>query len=157
MFAGCLRLTTIDNFINLDTRNVTNMSAMFQDCSMMRKLDLNNGVFETEKVTNMASMFKGCGSLYELYVDGFDTSLVEDMSSMFEACGNLTELNLQYFNTEKVTKMNRMFMNSSKLEKIIVGNDWDTTNRETDSMFEGCGTNVFESIGQTPDTSGETI
>jgi len=146
MFAGCMKLDTFENLTQLDTRNVMNMSAMFKDCSLMKILDLNNGVFNTAKVTNMSEMFKGCGSLYELYVDGFDTSLVEDMSSMFESCSNLPELNLQYFNTESAIKMNRMFMNSSKLEKIIVGDSWDTTDREVTDMFTGCGTSILEKV-----------
>lgn len=49
---------------SFDTQNVTNMSDMFNDCSVLTSLDLTN--FDTQNVTDMDSMFSYCRSLVTL-------------------------------------------------------------------------------------------
>ena len=46
------------NLINFNTNNVTDMSYMFDGCSLLKELNLNN--FNTNNVTNMSCMFSGC-------------------------------------------------------------------------------------------------
>jgi surface protein len=43
-------------------------------------------------VTNMYAMFKDCSSLTSLYVSNWDTSNVTDMTDMFKGCDGLPDL-----------------------------------------------------------------
>jgi len=86
------KLTSIIGLNNLDTSNVTNMSAMFRACP----------------ITN-------------LNLSSFDTSKVTDMTYMFSGCTVLTTLNLSNFNVNNVTKMDYMFTTGdSKLTIVYV-------------------------------------
>ena len=57
-FVNLRSLTTIDGLENLNTSEVTDMSAMFFLCSGLTSLNLSN--FNTSKVTNMSGMFQSC-------------------------------------------------------------------------------------------------
>ena len=48
-------------FVNYDTKNVMNMSYMFNKCNSLTNLNLSN--FNTRNVTDMSYMFSGCESL----------------------------------------------------------------------------------------------
>ena len=62
------------------------MSSMFQDCTMIKKLNLEN--FNTSNVSDMNSMFKGCKSLSELDLTYFDKRNVRNQKQMFSGCSN---------------------------------------------------------------------
>ena len=111
-------LTTVETLIldNADTSNVTNMSAMFQNCSSLTSLDLSS--FDTSNVTNMGVMFQNCSSLTAIDLSGFNASNVTNMSAMFQNCSSLTELDLSSFNTTKETAMGGMFYNCSNIEEL---------------------------------------
>ena len=51
-------------FLVTDTSEITNMYAMFYECSSLTTLDLSS--FDTSAVTSMVSMFSGCSSLTTL-------------------------------------------------------------------------------------------
>ncbi|MDR3190325.1 MAG: DUF285 domain-containing protein [Lactobacillaceae bacterium] len=104
---------------NLDTSQVTDMNAMFSECTSLTQLDLS--VFDTSKVTNMNTMFYGCTSLTQLDLSGFDTSEVVSMAYMFYNCNALTQLDLRGFNTSKVTHMVSMFLTTPALWKLTLG------------------------------------
>lgn len=74
----------------IDTSNVTDMSGMFINCSLLQTLDLSSWV--TSNVTNMANMFYYCRSLQTLDVSNWDTSNVTNINSMFYYCKKLTTL-----------------------------------------------------------------
>lgn len=65
-FIDCYHLQSIIGIENLNTSNVTDMTAMFNDCNRLTSLDLSH--FDTSKVTNMGTMFTMCLNL-ELYQD----------------------------------------------------------------------------------------
>ena len=67
---------------NLDTSNVTSMSAMFYGSSALTALDVSN--FKTSNVTNMAWMFNNMRALTKLDVSKFDMSKVTDKRGMFD-------------------------------------------------------------------------
>ena len=50
IFYECDKIIEIE-FINFDTKNITNISKMFSYCSGLENLNLNN--FDTKKVTNI--------------------------------------------------------------------------------------------------------
>ena len=97
----------------------------------------------TSEVTDMTAMFANCSFLYSLDVSHFNTSKVTNMSSMFGACWELTSLDLSSFNTSKVTNMEGMFVGSSKLRTIYVSNGWSTASvTNSTEMFYGCNSLV---------------
>ena len=135
-FYGCTKMTEITGMGNLNTENVTDMSAMFYNCSSLISLDVSN--FETSKVTDMQFMFSGCEALTSLDVSRFNTSQVRNMSSMFQICRSLTKLDLSDFDTHNVQKMDWMFSRCENLTSLDVSS-FDTSNvTDMQSMFRRC-------------------
>ena len=136
-FFGCTPLKNIEGINNLNTTEVTDMGAMFRNCSSLTDLDVSG--FDTRKVTTMGTMFSGCSKLSTLDVSGFDTKNVTDMYCMFNKCSGLTTLNVSGFDTKNVTNMREMFSGCSKLATIYVSDKFVTTNvTEGKSMFNMC-------------------
>lgn len=75
---------------NFDTRNVTNMNALFYKCSSLTSLDLSG--FNTQKVRNMQQVFANCSSFTSLDLSSFDTANVIDMWAMFASCSRLQQI-----------------------------------------------------------------
>jgi surface protein len=140
MFSGCTSLTTIENF---HTSTVTNMSAMFKNCTGITSLSFDN-YFNTANVTDMSEMFAGCSDLTSLDLSNFNTAKVENMNYMFgvgsgnlstvngnatlsnnaKGCESLSFLDLSSFDVKKVTSMEGMFSGCKNLQAVCV----DATN-----------------------------
>lgn len=135
-FFGCTNLKNIEGINNLNTTEVTDMGAMFRNCSSLTDLDVSG--FDTRKVTTMGTMFSGCSKLYTLDVSGFDTKNVTDMYCMFNKCSGLTTLNVSGFDTKNVTNMREMFSGCSGLTTLDVSG-FDTRNvTNMNAMFNKC-------------------
>ena len=142
-FKGGSKLTTITGLEYLNTDEVTNMYAMFEDCSSLTTLDLSS--FDLSQVESMGNMFKGCSNLQSIIlVDDPDdthgyTHQLHYMSGMFRDCSHLKTINLQNFVTVGVTDMSYLFYNCQSLESINFGTNWDTHYVEDmQFMFAGC-------------------
>ena len=132
------------------TRNVTDMSGMFADCTSLTTLDLSSSNFSTANVTDMENMFSGCSNLkYTTYTDAndntpfnidmFNTLKVTDMSGMFRGCAALAGLlNLNRLATENVTDMSEMFQNCTGLTTLQLGGANTKSVTAADRMFQGC-------------------
>ena len=82
MFCECNNLKEIKGINNFITINVTNMIAMFQNCTELEYLDISS--FNTSKVTDMAFMFNECLKLKEIKgINNFITINVINMWGMF--------------------------------------------------------------------------
>ncbi len=135
MFIDCTSLTSLD-LSGFDTSSVTDMRSMFDHCTSLTSLDLSG--FDTSSVTDMRSMFDHCTSLTSLDLSGFDTSSVTDMRSMFDHCTSLTSLDLSGFDTSSVTDMGAMFQNCASLTSLDVSS-FDTSNvTHMFFMFDCC-------------------
>ena len=87
-FQSFSNLSTIEGIGYLNTANVTNMEAMFNNCSGLTSLDLSS--FNTAEVTDMFYMFGGCSDLKTIYVsDAFTTNKVRSDGGMFASCVRL--------------------------------------------------------------------
>ena len=88
-FFNMTKLTSITNLEYLNTSEVTNMSQMFADCTMLTSLDVSS--FNTENVTNMKMMFYECINLTTIYVSSNNWSVanVTESTNMFGACPSL--------------------------------------------------------------------
>lgn len=150
MFKGKENIQSIQfgNFIKADT--VTNVSHMFEDCSKLTNLDLQNLHFgdvydfsymfsqcealesipaeslDVSHATSLEKMFNRCKSVQTLNVTNWNTSNVTNMASLFDMCFNLQNVDVSNFNTSNVTDMSGMFSGCTKLNNINVTN-FDTS------------------------------
>ena len=133
MFGRCSGAAFSPDVSNWDTSNVTGMSSVFSSSTNLKSVDIGN--WNTSKVTSMSSMFNGCSNLENVNVINWDTSSVTNMSGMFSSAPHLTELDLSSFNTKSVTSFKRMFNDSTGLERIYVGEDWDTSANTDETIY----------------------
>ena len=138
MFNGGTNLETIGDLSDWDTSKITNMHAMFQLASSLTNIgDLSK--WDTGKVTDMSYMFNRASNLTNTGdLSKWDTSKVTDMSAMFQLASSLTNIgNLNNWKTGNVTNMNRMFSEASNLTNIGNLSNWDTS-KVTDmtAMFQ---------------------
>lgn len=129
----------IESFIcygAFDTREVTDMRAMFDSCKKLTELDLSG--FSTEQVTNLGYMSSGCENLAELDLSRFSTGKVTDMRAVFLGCKNLMELDISGFDTGKVTDMTFMFREFKNLMKLDLSGFDIGKVREKTGIFDGC-------------------
>ena len=135
MFIDCTSLTSLD-LSDFDTSSVTDMRSMFDHCTDLTSLDLSG--FDTSSVTNMGAMFQKCASLTSLDVSSFDTSNVTDMFFMFNICESLTSLDLASFDTSNVIDMSYMFASCERLTGLDLSG-FDTSNvTNMAGMFSNC-------------------
>ncbi len=89
-FSGMTALTDISGWEYLNTKNVTDMAGMFQNCSSLTSLDLT--YMNTATATDMSDMFSGCSLLATITVSD-DFSLSESCigTGMFSGCEKLTK------------------------------------------------------------------
>ncbi len=148
-FYGCENLTTITDFNNLKTDNVTDINSMFSDCHSLKSIDFSSLNFSN--VTNMHQVFEDCRTLESIDFSGVNTENVTDMSDLFLNCHNLRSIDLSSFNTSHVTNMSHMFCRCDSLTTIYVGEGWTTKNvTESDQMFER-SPNLVGGLGTTYD------
>lgn len=140
MFINCSTLSSLTLKASIINKNQTetDMSGMFEDCSVLASLDLSN--FDTSNATKMANIFEGCSSLESVtFGDDFSTSSVKTMNSMFKDCSKLESLYLSTFDTSNVTDMSLMFEGCTNLRSIDFGEKYDTAKvTSMVSMFADC-------------------
>ena len=110
-FYGMTKCDTFD-FTNLDSSEVTDMTAMFayaRSAASTANPNLDLSSLDTSNVESMWEMFYGNAKLESVDVSGWNTSNVENMSYMFSGCSSLTELDLTGFDVSSVDTMENMF------------------------------------------------
>ena len=138
MFQNCSSLSNIVLPTHLINTNCTNLYSMFNGCSSLESLDLND--WDTENVTGINMLFNGCTSLKLLSLSNWNTSKVTHMDQVFSECSSLKSLDLSNWNTSKVTNMYQIFSGCSSLESLNISN-FDssiTTDDQEHEMFKGC-------------------
>ncbi len=120
-FSGFEALTSITEMSTyLDTSNVTNMSAMFYGCKLLKAIDASK--FNTAKVTTMQAMFSECRALLEidLTTNGniWNVSQVQTMQEMFSNCRNLTKIWMNNWNLSSLETAHTMFQKNHKLSNL---------------------------------------
>lgn len=143
-FRGCNKLETISHINYLNTDSITDMCAMFSDCSSLTSLDLSH--FNTTNVTRFGysgymtqvGMFSGCSSLTNLNLKSFNTSKVTSMINMFYGCTSLTNLDLSSFNTSNVTSMSYMFKECTSLTNPNLSSFSTENLKSMSNMFDSC-------------------
>ena len=108
-FKGCINLTTLINFKNLDVSDCVDFSKMFSYCESLQNLN-------------------------ELHT--WNVSNCINFSFMFFSCKSLKNLNeLQYWNVSNGTDFSYIFYHCNSLEEILLSNTFKNLTKE---MFELC-------------------
>ena len=128
MFYGCSSLISLD-LSSFNTSNVTTMNNMFASSRLLSSITFGDK-FTTSEVTDMLAMFEECSALTTLDLSFFNTSKVTNMARMFNGCSSLTTLNLSSFTADNVGSMNEMFNECGKLEELHLENFKPTTTDE---------------------------
>ena len=160
MFSECTNLIELD-LMNFSTKDITNMSCMFFQCTSLKDLKLSHyytnvndmncmfygcvsltnldlSCFLTDNVLNMSRMFFGCKSLRNINLSSFNTQKVVDMYGMFCGCESLENLNLLNFSTQNVVNMTKMFFGCKSLNILDLSKFNTNKVAYMNSMFYGC-------------------
>ena len=143
-FKDFSNVTNFTGLKNLNTSNVTNMSAMFYNCKSMVYFD--GSTWDTSNVTDMSEMFYNCSSLLKIekgtkakyWYQNFNTSKVEDMSYMFAGCSKLTRADLDNFKSDALTSTEYMFSGCTALEYVFLDGLLGSEIKDTERMFYNC-------------------
>ena len=138
MFVDCFKLKGIKGINKLNTKKVTNMTGMFENCLSLKYLNLEN--FDTSNVTNMSYMFNKCKKLKEIKgMNKFNTINLTTTYAMFQFCFEIEKIDLSGFDTSNVTNMSYMFNKCKKLKEIKGLNTFITKNvKDMARMFNEC-------------------
>ena len=146
-FYGMTNLSVISDMKkHLDTSEVTNMTAMFENCRTLLNVDVTQ--FNTSKVITMERIFKGCSSLTSIDVSRFNTSKanIDFFDEMFNGCSSLTSLDISNFVIPNKQKDERGYYKSAcysmmggctALKKLTIPS---TANNMFDNACNGVGT-----------------
>ena len=107
LFQGCTILTMISA---MNFSSVTNMRSIFNSCELLTSIPQ----LDTSNVTDFYSCFYGCSSLVS--IPQLDTSNVTDFYSCFYGCSSL--VSIPQLNTSKATNVSSMFSGCSSLRSI---------------------------------------
>ena len=126
-FSSMFNLVTIDGLIYLNTSEVTTMKSMFNDCSGVLTADLSS--FDTRNVSDMSAMFAFCVA-EELDLSSFSTENVTNMSGMFSFDSSLKTIYVgDKWTTEAVTSSTMMFYGCERITGGM-GTTYDENNTD---------------------------
>lgn len=96
--------------------------------------------FGAARPVSTHAWFQNCEQLNSVYgLEYLNVSETRDMSDMFAACTSLRELDLSTFNTRVLRNTERMFDQCIRLEKVVIGKDWNMAPVERSvNMFYNC-------------------
>lgn len=136
MFMGC----DIHQNIDLDTRNIQDMSCMFEGCIIREGVSFGD-MFYTNKVKCMDSMFEKCQFFGDFAVgDHFDMCSVEECFAMFRECVFFKGFSLgNKINLSNAYCIESMFCGCNLPEGFSLGDNFDTSNvKYMSSVFHNC-------------------
>ena len=139
-FKGCINLTTLINFKNLDVSDCSNFSRMFAYCKSLQNLNgLQN--WNVSSGTNFSNMFYNCESLQDLNaLQTWNVSNGTNFSYMFYNCESLQDLNgLQNWNVSSGTNFSYMFKYCTSLQNILLPNTLSILRKD---IFYECNTTL---------------
>ncbi len=137
-FTSCSRLTSI-NIGSWNTSKITDFSQLFSGCESLRNLDIND--WDVSNVTNFSYAFRHCSSLTSLELSKWNVRNGKDFVGIFSSCTELTLIDLSGWNMSSATSttsIKEFFNRDAKLVTIIAGDDFNSNNVESNSVFTGC-------------------
>lgn len=91
-FDGMTKLMSVEGMENLCTDEATTMTAMFRDCSSLRRIDLEH--LDISKAADISEMFSGCTALASLDLSSCVLAEGTNTDGMLLGCGGLKTLKL---------------------------------------------------------------
>lgn len=138
IFSNLVSIEEIKGLHTWNMKNVKNASGMFQDCEMLRELDLSK--WEMPKVEKLYNCFENCKIISKINVSGWNCQNLLNINSMFYGCTELEEiigLN-EIGDVSKCDSFIFMFCGCEWLKKIDISK-WDISScDDTSHMFEMC-------------------
>ena len=132
MFSGCdeVNYISIQNFLKYNNYNITDISYLFSDCSLLESLPDNISNWDISSITNLSSIFSNCNSLRTIPdISRWNTSKVINMSNLFYGCTSLINLpDISKWNTSKVTNISYIFYKCKSLLYLPDISKWKTSN-----------------------------
>ena len=99
---------------NINTSNVTNLSATFDNVDSLQSIDVSS--FDTSNVVTMMRMFAGSNLMFD--PSQFNTSNVTSLRQMFRGADGVINLRLDNYNTSNVETVSEIFSLSDNLSYI---------------------------------------
>ena len=94
--------------------------------AMSNLVTFNSKNFRVDNVTNMLALFNNCTNLTNINsLSQWNTKNVENMMNMFKSTAIKNLNSLRHWNVSKVTSYKQMFMSCTNLEDASGINDWD--------------------------------
>ena len=132
IFRDFYKVKQIIGLEDWDVSKVTDMRAMFEECSSFN-CDLSK--WDVSSVGDMCEMFSGCIN-FNCDLSKWNVSSVEDMSSMFWGCENFN-CDLSNWNVSSAENMAWMFLDCYNFNSDL--SKWNVSNVEDMcEMFSGC-------------------
>lgn len=135
LFSNYFYLTDINHLNYLNTSNVTDMNAMFSNCTNLTQIDLSG--FDTSNVKYMYHMFSTCRKLIQLDLSGFNTSSLTNYS-FSDSLFKLESLNLSGFDMSNVTETIRLDIHATGLKEIYTPNNLGSNTIKLNDYFYNC-------------------
>jgi surface protein len=124
VLSECSNLESAKEIENWDVSSAEALYGFFYNLNKITSLDLSK--WNPVNVTETWSMFYNCKELEELDLSSWtDTSKLTNMEGMFRGMTKLKTLNISKFDTRAVTNFNNIFNDSTSLEHIYVGPNWN--------------------------------
>ena len=140
LFYNCSLLKSVQGLSNFNTSNITNISNLFYNCINLTSID-DISKWNVDKVTNMSNLFFNCKNIISLPdISTWNTKNVKDMRGLFCNCSSLKSLpDISKLNTENAINMSSLFRNCSSLEKLPNISLWNMGNVVyIGGMFSNC-------------------
>ena len=128
MFPFCETLYNIDELRYLNTKNVTNFSAMFEYTKISNVQALEN--WDTSKSENFSDMFYSCELLTSIKpLQNWNVSKCKDLSNIFNNCIKITDLTpIQNWNIANCKNLNHAFASCKNISDIKPLKNWNVSN-----------------------------
>lgn len=137
MFRLCRCLEELKFNMENILQNVRDTSNMFNDCSMLKKIDLT--FIKPKELRSIKSMFSNCSSMEEINLSGWNTRFVNDYGWMFSWCKSLKKLQIDGFVSDFGQKIDDMWANINENVEVVFGPDSERMQealRETKDRLE---------------------
>jgi surface protein len=134
MFYNCSQLQQLD-VSNWDVSNVTTMIQTFDSCSQLQQLDVSR--WDVRSLTNLQGAFSYCSQLQQLDVSSWDVKNLVNIGNLFQGCFAIKLLDLRNWDMSSLTSLGYVFYQCTSLESLIGGKTIDDVLTNNISCFNG--------------------
>ncbi len=134
LFSGFTSVSAIDNIEKLDISDVTQMNYMFSNTGVE---NLNLSMWDVSHVTNMYAMFYDCSSLTQLILANWNLGNLSYNPGLFGGNSNLETI-VMYSATFPSNSQGFFSAGLTNLTNLVLGNTHTSNVTNMAEMFSGC-------------------